>query len=58
MWPACCAAVFLQNSLDDLELIKLVDLGGGLAGVLGSTRELEGLGTVEGGVLPDLGGLL
>jgi hypothetical protein len=34
---------------NDLVLIKTVGMGNRLAGVLGSTRQLEGLGPVEGG---------
>jgi hypothetical protein len=55
---AMMSTEYRMNLLDDLELIELVDLGGGLAGVLRGAREPEGLGAVEGGVPPDLGRLL
>jgi hypothetical protein len=39
---------------NDLVLIHAVGMGNRLAGVLGSPRELEGLGPVEGGRRPNL----
>lgn len=43
---------------DDLVLVQAHGVGDGLAGVLGSTRQLQGLGAVEGGGVPDLLGLV
>jgi hypothetical protein len=47
-------ALGVERVHDDLVLIETGSMGDRLARVLGGTRELEGLGPVEGGRGPDL----
>ena len=51
-------ALSVQGVDDDLVLIEARSVGDRLAGVLGSPRQLEGLGAVEGRRVSDLGGLV